>query len=102
MNGFCDSRKVLRELGLLGDEAAYSPDEEAMHRSYRSFYAYQIAQALRSADAGEMRCEKCFYSLDGHGSRGLKCFCPKRPAHFVDKDFFCGHFQERGKIHEKM
>lgn len=97
MNGFCDSRKLLHALGIQGDESAYSPDEATMTRSYRSFYAYQIAEALRGADAGDMRCEKCFYSLDGHGNRGLKCFCPKMTAHFVEKDFFCKHFEKRGQ-----
>lgn len=96
MNGFCDSRKLLHSLGISGDESAYSPDEETMNRSYRSFYAYQIAEALRGADAGEMRCERCFYSLGGHGNRGLKCFCPKMPPHFVEKDGFCSEFKTRG------
>ena len=56
-----------------------------------------IAEALRGADAGEMRCEKCFYSLGGHDSRGLRCFCPKMAVQFVEKDFFCGHFEKRGQ-----
>ena len=97
MNGLCDSGKVLDSLGLSGKESKYSQDDETMTRSYRSFYAYQIAEALRGADAGEMRCEKCFYSLGGHDSRGLRCFCPKMAVQFVEKDFFCGHFEKRGQ-----
>lgn len=97
MNGLCNSRKVLASLGIQGDECKYSPDEKNMERSYKIIYAYQIAEALRDADIEQMRCEKCFYSLGGHGSRGLKCFCPKEPPHFVEKDFFCKHFEKRGQ-----
>lgn len=97
MNGLFLKSTLMNKLGIRGDEVASSPDDKLMERSYRIIYAHQIAEALRQADGEEMECEKCFYSLGGHGRRGLKCFCQKMPPHYVDSDFFCKHFEKRGQ-----